>query len=81
MLKVKQGDFGIRINISHNALGTIHYTIDGIGEQALVNNQYLVLQAENTAALGDHEIEFTDDGEGTHVTSFDTFKYKVVEEV
>jgi hypothetical protein len=80
MLKIKKGNKGIRINVTHDA-GSIpvYYKIDGGAEAQLVSNSYFILNADNTATTGTHEVEFTAKDATAEVTSNNIYRYTVYE--
>jgi hypothetical protein len=78
MLKIKKGDRGIKVNVTHNGKGTVNYQVDNMAELPLFNNSYFVIDETHTQELGTHTVQFTDIGEDTHITSFNMFKFQVI---
>ena len=77
--RIKKGDKGIKVTISHNATAgsTVYYQIDGGGETALTDNLYLVLNTAQTTIRGDHRVAFIEESGILRVTSEDVFEYEV----
>ena len=77
--KIKVGDTGIRINVTHTASATVYYSINGGSEVALTDNNHLILSVSDTARRGENHIVFIEKDTDLRVTCTDetVFDYVV----
>lgn len=77
LTNIKQGDYGIKVNVTHDFVGTVKYKVDIEPELPLVDNSYFIIDASDTASIGTHTVIFIAEGVDLRVTSENVFRYKI----
>lgn len=78
MLKIKQGSFGLKVNVGHNSSTDVFYSVDNGSYMPLVNNNYFVITSQMTSSLGTHTVKFKTQDSNVSIPSDDVYTYQVI---